>query len=79
MYIYYLYYYLSFLDMLLICKFQLQPWMILSAIPMVFAFEGRELSLLAKVFRYSDIHIPLRFLMLVLTGGGLALCMELSG
>lgn len=58
--------------------FHVQPWMILSILPLAFAFEGAALSVSAKTFEYTNVGVPLSFLMKICVGGMIALCMELS-
>lgn len=54
-----------------------QPWMMIPIIPMIAAFEGPELSY-EKVFFYKGVEDPVLVLSLILAGGLLAFCMEMS-
>ncbi|VDK45620.1 unnamed protein product [Anisakis simplex] len=54
-----------------------QPWMIVAILPLVFLFEGSELSF-EKVFFYGTMFAPFQILLLILFGGFLAFALEIA-
>ncbi|VDM27540.1 unnamed protein product [Toxocara canis] len=62
------------LDMII----HVQPWMLLAILPLVFLFEGSELSF-ETIFFYGGTFAPIQILLLITLGGLLALSMEMAG
>lgn len=58
--------------------YHVQPWMVLSVLPMVFAIEGESLATSSQVFNARELHVPAYFALLILAGGAIATSMELA-
>ncbi|TKR95398.1 hypothetical protein L596_009573 [Steinernema carpocapsae] len=54
-----------------------QPWMVVAILPLLFVFEGGELTL-TRIFMYEKEYQPLRVMFLITFGGLLAFLMEMS-
>ncbi|GMS83910.1 hypothetical protein PENTCL1PPCAC_6085 [Pristionchus entomophagus] len=54
-----------------------QPWMVIPILPLVWMFEGSEISW-ESITKFHGVHDPWTVLLLVLTGGTIAFAMELS-
>ncbi|KAK0422667.1 hypothetical protein QR680_007711 [Steinernema hermaphroditum] len=54
-----------------------QPWMVLAILPLLFVFEGGELTL-TRIFMYANVYQPLHVTFLIVSGGLLAFLMEMS-
>lgn len=54
-----------------------QPWMVFAIVPLVYLFEGPEISL-RRVFSYGEDFAPFKILILIGVGGFLAFAMEMS-
>ncbi|KHJ76362.1 hypothetical protein OESDEN_24018 [Oesophagostomum dentatum] len=55
-----------------------QPWMMIPIIPLIILFEGDELSYNTILF-YKHHYAPVQVILLIICGGLLAFCMEMSG
>ncbi|KAL6730602.1 hypothetical protein Aduo_001564 [Ancylostoma duodenale] len=54
-----------------------QPWMLIPIVPLIIMFEGGELSY-NTVLYYKQQYAPLQVTLLIICGGLLAFCMEMS-
>ncbi|KAF8364369.1 hypothetical protein PRIPAC_91292 [Pristionchus pacificus] len=54
-----------------------QPWMVIPILPLVWMFEGSEISW-ESITKFHGVHDPWTVLLLILTGGTIAFAMELS-
>ncbi|VDL76751.1 unnamed protein product [Nippostrongylus brasiliensis] len=54
-----------------------QPWMLIPIVPLIILFEGQELSY-STVLYYNGHYAPMQVAVLVICGGLLAFCMEMS-
>ncbi|VDN51758.1 unnamed protein product [Dracunculus medinensis] len=54
-----------------------QPWMFLTVLPLLFVFEGSELSY-QSVFYYRGVFAPYQIFLYILVGGVLAFALEIS-
>ncbi|KJH53543.1 hypothetical protein DICVIV_00288 [Dictyocaulus viviparus] len=54
-----------------------QPWMLIPIIPLIIVFEGPELSY-STVLTYEGQYAPIQIAILIMLGGLLAFCMEMS-
>ncbi|VDK78887.1 unnamed protein product [Cylicostephanus goldi] len=55
-----------------------QPWMLIPIVPLIIMFEGAELSY-DTVLYYKQQYAPVQVALLIVCGGLLAFCMEMSG
>ncbi|EYC19694.1 hypothetical protein Y032_0023g670 [Ancylostoma ceylanicum] len=54
-----------------------QPWMLIPIVPLIIMFEGGELSYTTVLF-YKQHYAPVQVTLLIICGGLLAFCMEMS-
>ncbi|KAK6044280.1 hypothetical protein COOONC_18215 [Cooperia oncophora] len=55
-----------------------QPWMLIPIVPLIIVFEGAELSY-DSILYLNGHYAPVQIALLVICGGLLAFCMEMSG